>query len=417
MTKPVGIVAGGGLVGLTLALALHQKGFKVTVYEAVPKIMPLGVGINLLPHSVKSLAKLGLLEELRSVAIETSSLAYYSEDGKQIWKEPRGIAGGYDVPQFSIHRGDFHMILLKAVRERLGDDAVKTNHRLENFVQDENGVTATFTDSEGQETVAEVTADYLIGADGINSRMRRILYPDEGPPHYSGQMLWRGVSEIDPYLDGRSMFMAGHNDLKLVAYPIRKEAADRGKSYVNWIAERRIPSDLAERQGDWNKEGLLEEFASHFSDWDLGWLDIQNLYENAISIHKFPMIDRNPIPKWTFDRITLMGDAAHAMYPNGSNGVSQGVLDAMTFADLMEEGGDITDILQKYEDERREVTSRIVLANRETGPEKVMQMVHEQCPGTCGEVHTCIDPDTLEEVATAYKKLAGFHAGTLNTSK
>lgn len=414
MNKPTGIIAGGGLVGLTLALALHQKGFKVKIYEAVPEILPLGVGINLLPHSVKNLHKLGLLADLKKVAIETSSLAYYTDDGKEIWKEPRGIAAGYDVPQLSIHRGDFHMILLNHVEERLGEDAILQNHRLSNFEQDDEGVTVHFTDHQGTTKFDSKRADYLIGADGINSRLRQIFYPNEGAPHYSGQILWRGVSEIDPYLDGRSMFMAGHNDLKLVAYPIRSESAARGKSYVNWIAERSILSDLAERQGDWNQEGLLEEFVSHFENWDLGWLDVQQLFKTALSIHKFPMIDRDPIPKWSFDRVTLMGDAAHAMYPNGSNGVSQGVLDAMTFADLMEEGGDIVEILKKYEDARLETTSKIVLANRQTGPEKVMQMVRETCDGSCGSKHKCIDHKTLEEVATAYKKLAGFHAGTLN---
>lgn len=268
-----------------------------------------------MPHSVTNLAKLGLLDDLKEVAIETSSLAYYTDDGKEIWKEPRGLAAGYDVPQFSIHRGDFHMILLKHVKERLGEDAIVQDHRLDSFDQDEKGVTVHFTNHTGEIKRESFKADYLIGADGINSRLRNIFYPNEGAPHYSGQILWRGVSEIEPYLDGRSMFMAGHNDLKLVAYPIRRSSAERGLSYVNWIAERSIPSNLAERQGDWNQEGLLEEFASHFADWNLGWLDVQHLFENAISIHKFPMIDRNPIPKWSFDRVTLMGDAAHAMYP------------------------------------------------------------------------------------------------------
>ena len=213
-----------------------------------------------------------------------------------------------------------------------------------------------------------------------------------------------------------AMFMAGHNDVKLVAYPIRAESAKRGKSYINWIAEKRMPSDLAGRQADWNAAGLLEEFRSSFEDWDLGWLDIDRLFGEAISIHKFPMIDRNPIPKWTFGRVSLMGDAAHAMYPNGSNGVSQGVLDAMEFTRLMQEGGDIQEILTTYEETRRPSTTRISLANRETGPERVMEMVKEQCPGTCGDTHTCIPQSTLEEVATAYKKLAGFDKESLRKS-
>jgi len=412
-----GIIAGGGLVGLTLALALHQKGIKVRVFEAVKEIKPLGVGVNLLPHSVQNLAKLGLLAEIEKVAIKTSSLAYYTEDGKTIWREPRGLEAGYDVPQFSIHRGDFHMILLNAARERLGEENILTRHHFSEFTQEADRVIATFIDRQSGKTVGTASGDFLVGADGINSRLRHLFYPEEGPPKYSGQMLWRGVTEMEPFLDGRSMFMAGHNDLKLVAYPIRAENATRGKSYINWIAERRIPSDLAARAADWNERGSLEDFKPYFADWNLGWLDIGKLFDNALSIHKFPMVDRDPLPKWSFGRVTLMGDAAHAMYPNGSNGVSQGVLDAMTFADLLEDATDIEATLQAYEEARREATAKISLANRQTGPELVMQMVRDQCPGTCGETHSCIPQDTLEEVATAYKKLAGFDKQSLKTAK
>ncbi|TNE33381.1 MAG: flavin-dependent oxidoreductase [Alphaproteobacteria bacterium] len=411
--KSKGIIAGGGLVGLTLALALHRVGIKVRVFETVKEIKPLGVGINLLPHAIQNLAKLGLLEDIAKTAIRTSSLAYYTEDGKTIWREPRGLEAGYDVPQFSIHRGDFHMILRDHVIDRLGPENLVTGHHLSAFDQDEMGITAHFTDHETGAPAASITADFLVGADGINSSLRRIFYPDEGPPKYSGQMLWRGVTEMEPFLDGRSMFMAGHNDLKLVAYPIRADSAARGKSYINWIAERRIPSDLATRQADWNEAGMLDEFRPWFKSWDLGWLDIDRLFTSARSIHKFPMVDRDPLPKWSFSRATLMGDAAHAMYPNGSNGVSQGVLDALTFAEIMAEADDVETALQDYEAARREVTAKIILANRQTGPEQVMQMVKDQCPGTCGEQHSCIPQTVLEEVATAYKKLAGFDRKSL----
>ena len=412
-----GIIAGGGLVGLTLALALHQKGISARVFEAVKEIKPLGVGINLLPHSVQNLAKPGLLEEIEKVAIKTSSLAYFTEDGKTIWREPRGLEAGYEVPQFSIHRGDFHMILLNAARDRLGAENILTGHQFSSFEQDTNSVTAHFTDRQTGEPAISAQGDFLVGADGINSQLRHLFYPNEGPPKYSGQMLWRGVTEMEPFLDGRSMFMAGHNDLKLVAYPIRTESARRGKSYINWIAERRIPSDLAARTADWNETGQLDDFKSNFADWDLGWLDINKLFDNALSIHKFPMVDRDPLTKWSFGRATLMGDAAHAMYPNGSNGVSQGVLDAMTFADLLDGATDIEATLTAYEETRREATAKISLANRQTGPELVMQMVKDQCSGSCGATHSCIPKETLEEVATAYKKLAGFDKQTLKATK
>lgn len=403
-----GLIVGGGLVGLVLALVFHRVGIKVRVFETVNEIKPLGVGINLLPHCMQVLDDLGLRSRLEEVAITTSSLTFLTSDGKKIWSEPRGLEAGYPYPQLSIHRGDFQMILLDEVRKAIGAENIYSSHHLERFEQFKDGVVGHFIDKSSGKEVGSYSGDFLIGADGINSRVRSVFYPDQGPPHYSGQMLWRGVTEMPPYLDGRSMFMAGDNDLKLVAYPIRKESTKRGLSYVNWIAERRIPSDMASRQGDWNERGLLDEFAAYFDDWQLDWIDIHKLFHGAEAIYKFPMIDRNPVPRWSFDRVTLIGDAAHAMYPNGSNGVSQGILDTVALAKALVDEKDIVTALIAYEKSRLEVTKRIVLANRQTGPEIVMQMVKDRCAGDCGEVHSCVARSELEEISAAYKKLAGF---------
>jgi 5-methylphenazine-1-carboxylate 1-monooxygenase len=412
-----GMIVGGGIVGLVLALVFHRVGVKVRIFESVEKIQPLGVGLNLLPHCMQVLDHLGLRPELEKLAITTSSLTFLTSDGKKIWSEPRGIKADYPYPQLSIHRGDLQMILLQHVRESIGDENVLSGHHFNGFDQDENGVTARFINKATGVDVGGYEGDFLIGADGINSKVRQLFYPDQGPPQYSGQMLWRGVTEMPPFLDGSSMFMAGDNDLKLVAYPIRKEAMTRGLSYINWIAERRISSDLAERQGDWNDTGLVEEFADYFEDWNLDWIDIHKLFHEADAIYKFPMIDRDPVKQWSFDRVTLIGDAAHAMYPNGSNGVSQGILDTTALAKAIIDEENIVAALKAYEADRLEKTSNIVLANRKTGPEIVMQMVKEQCDGNCGEIHTCVPQSTLEEISLGYKRLAGFDHNSILTRK
>lgn len=405
----VGIV-GAGIAGLVLALKLEKLGIEAEIHESVHELRPLGVGINLLPHAVAVLESLGLREAIAERAIETSALHYYNRHGQPIWQEPRGLAAGYPVPQFSVHRGEFQMLLADTVRQRLGAGAVRTGHVFESFEQDTGGVAARFRTPDGGQ--AEARCDVLVGADGIHSAVRRALYPDDAPPRFANRMLWRGVTEGEPYLDGRTMFMAGHQDQKFVCYPISEPLRRAGRSRINWIAELRVPGGTPPRS-DWNKRVEASLFADRFADWRWDWIDIPAVIAGAPAIYEFPLVDRDTLPRWSFGRVTLMGDAAHAMYPIGSNGSAQAIVDAAYFAECMAlwQGGKLASIehaLLEYEAERLPATTGIVLRNRLNGPEQVMQMAEERAPDGFRAVEDVIAREELEAVAARYKRVAGF---------
>ena len=407
------LIIGGGIAGLTTALSLHQIGVPCRVYESVASIEPLGVGINTLPHAVRELTELGLLDRLAATGVATAELAYYSARGQLIWSEPRGQAAGYNWPQFSIHRGGLQMLLLDAVRERLGPDQVLTGHHLTGWEETADGVRAHFTDRRTGAALPSAEGSVLIAADGIHSTVRARLYPEEGPPIWNGAILWRGVTRAEPYLTGRSMIMAGHEFQKFVCYPIEP---DRGQgALINWIAERKFRPDHAWRREDWNRAGRLEEFLPQFEAWRFDWLDIPSLIRNAERCFEYPMVDRDPLDRWTFGRVTLLGDAAHAMYPIGSNGASQGILDARVLAREIQRHGATEAALVAYEGERRPATARIVLANRGNGPEQVMQLVEQRAPDGFARIEDVLSREELEGTAAAYKRMAGFDRETLNT--
>ena len=406
------IIIGAGIGGLVTALELHRLGVAVTVYESVKEIKELGVGINLLPHSVRILTELGLSEELDKEGIRTAELNYYNKFGQAIWREPRGMDAGYRWPQYSIHRGRLQAILLRAVKERLGDDVVKTGHHLSHFKVDSEGVEAFFVDRRTNESLGSDRADIMIGADGIHSTVRRSFYPNEGLPKYGGRILWRGITEAPPYLTGRSMIMAGHVDEKFVAYPISKPNAE-GKALINWIAELSI-KDMPDRT-DWNRQANIDDFAPAFANWKFDWLDVPGLIAQAETVFEFPLVDRDPLPKWSFDRVTLLGDAAHPMYPIGSNGASQAILDADALYQALLTESSPSQVLEHYERERLEKTASIVASNRRLGPERVMQIVHERSPNGFSDLNAVISKEELEEVANQYKQIAGFDKATLET--
>jgi 2-polyprenyl-6-methoxyphenol hydroxylase-like FAD-dependent oxidoreductase len=399
------VVVGAGIGGLTTALSLHAAGIAVEVYEAVAELRPLGVGINLLPHAVRELTELGLADRIAEVGVATEALVYANRHGQEIWREPRGLAAGYRWPQYSIHRGTLQMLLLAAVRERLGPDAVRTGREASGF--EPNGAVR-FRDG------GRVRGDVVVAADGVHSAMRAQAYPGEGPPIWNRRVLWRGVSEAHAYLGGRTMVMAGHASQKFVCYPIDPAASKRGRSLVNWIAELRFPDGPDWRREDWNRPGRLEDFLPRFESWTFGWLDVPQLIREAAHVFEYPTVDREPIDRWTFGRVTLLGDAAHPMYPIGSNGASQAILDARSLAYRLATEADVPAALAAYEAERRAATTRLVLANRGEGPERVMQLAEDRAPGGFGQVGEVISQAELQAVADGYKQVAGFDVEALN---
>lgn len=406
------LVAGGGIGGLVTALSLHAAGIPCRVYEAVPALKPLGVGINVLPHAVRELTELGLAQKLAAIAVPTAELIYANRHGQQIWQEPRGKAAGYHWPQYSIHRGELQMLLLAAVRERLGADRVLTAHQLVDFSESDGGVTATFEQPDGNRVSA--AGDLLVGADGIHSTVRRRFYPDEGEPIWNGNVLWRATTRGKPYLSGRSMVMAGHQSQKFVCYPISKAAEDDGEALINWIAEIKFSDLKTWRKSDWNRQVPISDFLPAFEDWDFGWLKVPDIIRGAEAVFEYPMVDRDPVDAWSFGRVTLLGDAAHPMYPIGSNGASQAILDARRLAWRLVNSGDVAGALAAYDAERRPATAQIVLANRRNGPEQAMEMVHERAPDGFRDLMDIVSAEELASTADHYKALAGFDKDTLN---
>ena len=404
-------VVGGGIGGLVTALSLHAIGCDVQVHESAEEVRPLGVGINLLPHAVRELDALGLLDALVAESVATTTLAYFSRHGQKIWDEPRGRAAGYRWPQLSIHRGTLQRILLEATIARLGADRVHTAHQLLRFQQTDQRVTAHFRDRRtGIEVAIESAA--LIAADGIHSAARQQLHPEQGPPIWNGAQLWRGAVEHEPILDGRTLIWAGSERQKFVGYPILD--LPNGNQLFNFIAELRFDHrELAERE-DWNRPGNLDDYLPQFEPWVFDWLDVPALLRRAPGTFVFPMVDRDPLDRWTVGRMTLLGDAAHPMYPVGSNGASQAILDAATLRGCIRcHPDDLPTALQRYDEVRRPATAAIVLANRGLGPELPMHLVAARAPDGFTNIDDVISREEILQVTEGYRRTAGFALAAL----
>jgi 2-polyprenyl-6-methoxyphenol hydroxylase-like FAD-dependent oxidoreductase len=406
------LIIGGGIGGLTTALCLHQAGFKVRVYESADQIKPLGVGINLLPHCVRVLTELGLLDRLAETAVETQDLRYFNKHGQLFWEEPRGRHAGYHWPQFSVHRGNFQALLYQQVRQVIGPQAIRTGHHLAAFEQTGDGVTATFVNRATGQHIATDTGDILIGCDGIHSVVRKQLYPAESGPRFSGNVLYRGTTVMPPFLTGRTMAMIGHLKQKMVVYPIQ-EVDPSGQQLINWVANLREPENGTTVR-DWNRQADKARLVRLYQSWQFDWLNVPALIDGATAVYEFPMSDRDPLERWTFGRVTLLGDAAHPMYPIGSNGASQAVLDAeaLTLALLAER--DAPQALHRYDAERVPATTQVVLQNRQKGPDQIMDMMEEAAPQGFVRPDDAIPYADLKAVMDHYRQVAGFDQATLN---
>ncbi len=344
------IIGGGGIGGLVAAISLHNAGHDVKVFESTKEVKPLGVGINLLPHCVRVLDNLGLIDDLKAIAIETKELVYANRYGQFFWKEPRGVYAGYKWPQFSIHRGDFQILLWNKAVEILGPDCLYPGHHISSFEQDEDGVTAHFIDKDSGEIIHTERGDLLIGADGINSQIRKLLYPDEGPVVYSGNVLYRGTAVMKPFLTEASMAMIGSLKQKMVVYPIKDAYDENGNQLINWVANLKggLGETLTER--DWNRQADKKQLLEKYANWKYDWLDVPSMIEHSNSgIFEFPMSDRDPLDRWSFNRVTLLGDAAHPMYPIGSNGASQAILDVDELTNCINQFESLSEALENYD--------------------------------------------------------------------
>ncbi|HLM11322.1 MAG TPA: flavin-dependent oxidoreductase [Reyranella sp.] len=403
------LIVGGGIGGLTLALSLHQAGISARVFEAAPEVQPLGVGINILPHGMRELCELGLQHALAACAIETRELAFYSRHGQFIYKEPRGRYAGYDWPQLSIHRADLHKVLLDATVQRLGRDAVWLDHRCLKAEQDDAGVTLHFDKAEPQR------GKVAVGCDGIHSALRWQLYPDQGPPKYSGVNMWRGAVRWPAFLGGDTMVSTGWMTVgKTVIYPVRPGTPETaGLPLINWVAEIERPE--AVRQ-DWTGRGKLSDIMPAFAGLTFDWLDISGMIESTEEILEYPMVDRDPLPRWTFGRITLLGDAAHPMYPRGSNGAGQSIIDARYLTGQIKTHGATEQALQSYEAVRGPATANVVLANRNNPPDAILREVWQRSGGRRFErIEDVISATELQAISDRYKKVAGFDREELKT--
>ena len=403
------LVVGGGIGGLTAALALHEAGHSVRIAEAAPRMKPLGVGINLLSHAVAILDRLGLMPALLASGIRTSALVFANRFGQTIHRDPRGIEAGASHPQISIHRGALHAMLVEAAVARLGADRVLTGHRLTGFAEERGAVSAGFAPADGDTTL---TAEILVGADGIHSATRAQFYPDEGPPRWNGVMMWRGTTLAPPFLDGRTMVQAGVGDAKFVVYPIGR--AEDGRAVVNWIADiRRAPkiegTRVAPSREDWSKPGRIEDLMPVFGSWRFDYLDVPGLIEGADQIFEWPMVDRDPLPRWSHGRVTLLGDAAHPMYPIGSNGATQAILDADALASALA-AHEPDEALRSYEAARRPMTAQIVAMNRKLGLDAILDLVEERAPQGFSRIEDVVDPGEIAVMIGGYKRAAGHKA-------
>lgn len=409
-------IVGGGICGLALALNLHRRGIDCTVYERAEEIKPLGVGITLLPHAMREFAALGVADAILAAGIENRESCFFNRFGQLVYREDRGRFAGYALPEVGIHRGRLHAILYAAACERLGAARLRLGHQCVGVEQDGDGATVRFVASPTQAPLAPGRAEVVIDCEGINSALRAQFYPGEQVA-FAGINTWRGVTRHAPILTGRSYLRIGAlRSGKMVIYPIADDVDGdaSGRQLINWVAE--YQRDDFERN-DWNQAGRVEDFVGLFERWRFDWLDVPALIRDAEQILEYPMVDRDPVERWTFGRVTLAGDAAHPMYPRGSNGAAQAVIDARTLADCLEGAADPCAALGAYEAARRDATANIVRTNRAHPPDVIIATVEERVGDRpFDDLERYVTQDELRALSENYKRIAGFTVADVGAS-
>jgi 2-polyprenyl-6-methoxyphenol hydroxylase-like FAD-dependent oxidoreductase len=408
-------IIGGGIGGMTLALSLHDAGFEdVDVYESASAIKELGVGVALQPHAVRELTELGLLDDLNGVGIAIAEVVYYSKRGQCIWREPSGLAGGYRWPQINIHRGQLLGVLYRAVLERLGSGRVHTGHHLARLGQQDGAAWGECSDRAMGTAVARVGSDLLVGCDGIHSVVRQTLYPDEGPPRWNGITMWRGVTVAKPFLSGRTMILAGYFERRMVIYPISKRHEERGEALINWVAMFKTAAGRPMPRQDWNHTARREEALEPFASFVFDFLNVPALIRDAEEVYQYPMVDRDPLPTWDFGRVTLLGDAAHPMYPLAGNGASQAIVDARVLARELALQPTIEAAVAAYDTVRRPATAAMVLNSRQGGRARIQDIVEERAPDGFTNLADVITQQEMDEISDAFKRTTGADRERLN---
>ncbi|HIF67130.1 MAG TPA: flavin-dependent oxidoreductase [Acidimicrobiia bacterium] len=408
------IVAGGGIAGMTMALTCHELGLPVIVHESVSQLQPSGVGINLQPNAVRELYDLGLETQLDQIGVPAKEWALVGRNGNDVWAEPRGLDAGYLWPQYSVHRGRLQMLLYEEVLRRLGPNAVTTGSRLLSYESHDDNIRVSFQSGSGK--VTSIEGSVLVGADGLHSAARHQMRPNEGPPVWGGPVMWRGTSEAVPIRTGASFVLVGRLDQRFVCYPISHPDPSTGLATINWIAELTYDTSQDWGDSDWNREVPVDKFLGEFEDWAFDWLDIPALIRGASTVYEYPMVDRDPIENWVDGRCVLIGDAAHVMYPVGSNGASQAIVDARVLGAAMQQLGVSVAALKSFESAMLQDVNELVLRNRGAGPIGILGLVEERCGGVFDDIEDVIPREEIEDYMARYKAAAGFAIETLNNS-
>jgi 2-polyprenyl-6-methoxyphenol hydroxylase-like FAD-dependent oxidoreductase len=410
------LIAGGGIGGLATALTLHQIGVPCVVFEAVREMRPLGVGINMQPNAVRELYDLGFTQaDLDRVGLPAKEWALVGLNGNDIYSEPRGLLAGYNWPQYAVHRGLFHMLLYDKVVERIGPQAVRLGSRVTGYRKNADGsVTAFLEHADG--STSDATGALLIGADGIHSAVRAQMHPDQPPIHWGGAVMWRATTWAKPIRTGSSFVGLGTHRQRMVFYPISHPDPRTGLSMINWIAEVTMDNAEGWKELGWFRQVSTDDFVHYFEDWIWDWLDVPALIRGAGGAFENPMIDRDPVPTWRDGPVVLLGDAAHAMYPTGSNGGSQAIVDARVLGAAMVAHGVTPAALAAYDEKLCGPISQVVLRNRGAGPFGLLNMVDERCGGTFDNIDDVIPPQERAAFMAGYKQAAGFAIETLNTA-